>query len=152
MFYLLYCFFLRNFTPENKNKHDTSKRAAMRNTLNNRQLPPPNRVRNFLRNNHLQGISHTLLHLAFASCGRVFLYLLFLVTFFCCKDDEVHFVQISEFYAESCHLDEVTQDSIVRFSQKVEDFVARNPLAKEDPLYPRILHNIQTSSFVGASH
>jgi len=86
--------------------------------------------------------------LACASCGRVCLYLLFLVTLFSCKNDDVHFVEISEFYAESCHLNEATQDSIMRFSQKVADFVTRNPLAKEDPLYPRILHNIQTSSFV----
>ena len=56
-------------------------------------------------------------------------------------------MQISEYYAESCHLDQATQDSIVRFSQKVAAFVAAYPLATEDPLYPRILHNIQTSSF-----
>ena len=66
----------------------------------------------------------------------------------CKNEDEVHFVEISEYYSESCHLDQVTQDSIVRFSQKVANFVERNPLAKQDPLYPRILHNIQTSSFV----
>lgn len=120
----------------------------MRNMLNYKQLPPPiTEGCNCLENNVQQGPS-ALLHLAFASCGRVFLYLLFLATFICCKDDEVHFIEISEFYAESCHLDQVTQDSIMRFSQKVEDFVTRNPLAKEDPLYPRILHNIQTSSFV----
>ena len=39
------------------------------------------------------------------------------------------------------------QDSIESFARKVEAFVTRNPLAKEDPLYPRILHNIQVSSF-----
>ena len=65
----------------------------------------------------------------------------------CSNDDEVHFVEISEYYAESCHLDQATQDSIVRFSQKVDAFVAANPQAKEDPLYPRILHNIQVSGF-----
>lgn len=56
-------------------------------------------------------------------------------------------MEISEYYAESCHLDQATQDSIVRFSRKVDAFVTANPQAKEDPLYPRILHNIQTSSF-----
>lgn len=119
----------------------------LNNKLNMRYLPPPIRKSNILGNNKLQGTSPALLQLACTSCGRACLYLLFLVTLFSCKNDDVHFVEISEYYAESCHLNEATQDSIMRFSQKVSDFVTRNPLAKEDPLYPRILHNIQTSSF-----
>lgn len=75
------------------------------------------------------------------------MYLLFLVALSCCKNDDVHFVEISEYYAESRHLNVATQDSINRFARKVEAFVTRNPLAKEDPLYPRILHNIQVSGF-----
>ena len=63
----------------------------------------------------------------------------------CKNEDEVHFVEISEYYAESCHLDEATLDSISRFSQKVADFVAATPLAKQDPLYSRILTNIQNT-------
>ncbi|MBR5394414.1 MAG: hypothetical protein IK144_04930 [Bacteroidaceae bacterium] len=89
----------------------------------------------------------TLLHWAYALCGRFFCCLLFLIFLASCSNDEVHFVKISEYYAESCHLDQATQDSIVRFAQKVDAFVAANPLAKEDPLYARILHNIKTSSF-----
>lgn len=130
-----------------QNEQDTTP-TTMHNKLNMRQLPPPIKECNILGNNNLQGTSPALLHLACASCGRACLYLLFLVTLFSCKNDDEHFVEISEFYAESCHLSEVTQDSIMRFSQKVSDFVTRNPAAKEDPLYPRILHNIQTSSFV----
>jgi len=117
------------------------------NKLNNRQLPPPIKGIDVLGNNHLQASPLALLHLALSSCGRVCCYLLFFVALSSCKNDDVHFVEISEYYAESCHLDVATQDSINRFSQKVQAFVARNPLAKEDPLYPRILHNIEVSSY-----
>ena len=89
----------------------------------------------------------SLLHTAHVRISRAFLCLLFLVALASCSNDDVHFVEISEYYAESCHLDQATQDSIVRFSQKVDAFVTANPEAKEDPLYPRILHNIQTSTF-----
>lgn len=85
---------------------------------------------------------------SFKHCCRVFLCLFLLIfAFSSCKNEEIHFVEISEYFAESCHLDVVEQDSITRFAHKVAAFVALNPLAKEDPLYPRILHNIQTSSF-----
>ena len=75
------------------------------------------------------------------------IFLLLIFAFSSCKNEEIHFVEISEYFAESCHLDVAEQDSITRFAHKVAAFVALNPLAKEDPLYPRILHNIQTSSF-----
>ena len=81
-------------------------------------------------------------------CGGAFLCLFLLIfAFSSCKNEEIHFVEISEYYAESCHLDVVDQDSITSFARKVAAFVALHPLAKEDPLYPRILHNIKTSSF-----
>ena len=124
-----------------------------------RQLPPP--ISEHRNQHNINGASRlglsserafafivgTLLHRASALCGRAFLCLLFLISLASCSNDEVHFVKISEYYAESCHLDQATQDSIVRFAQKVDAFVAANPLAKEDPLYARILHNIKTSSF-----
>lgn len=162
----------RNFTPETNKPSGTDMLKKTLNALNNRQLPPPIRGCNILRNNHLQGTPRALLHLALSICGRVFLTfsracfcsakpkqvsycsrlsaalcLLLFATLFSCKNDDVHFVEISEYYAESCHLDVATQDSIESFARKVEDFVTRNPLAKEDPLYPRILHNIKFSSF-----
>ena len=72
--------------------------------------------------------------------------LLFCLLLVCCKqENEVHYVEISEYYAESCHLDQVTVDSIARFSLKVAGFVAAHPLAKNDPLYPRILTNIKNT-------
>ena len=127
--------------------------------LNIRQLPPPFWGTRNLRN--INGVSRpavspetilnfvmTLLHTVYTRIGRAFCCLTFLIFLASCSnDDEVHFVKISEYYAESCHLDQATQDSIVRFAQKVDAFIAANPQAKEDPLYPRILHNIQTSSF-----
>lgn len=114
-------------------------------------LPPPiTEIRNIrnIKSNYIKASIPALLHTACTRIGGAFVYLLFSVALFAsCSNDEVHFVEISEYYAESCHLDQVTQDSIVRFSQKVAAYVAGNPLAKEDPLYPRILHNIQASSF-----
>ena len=123
----------------------------MFNVLNIRQLPPPfwgtRNLRN-IKSYHTPASTPALLHTACTRIGRAFCCLTFLIFLASCSnDDEVHFVEISEYYAESCHLDQATQDSIVRFAQKVDAFVAANPQAKEDPLYPRILHNIQTSSF-----
>ena len=116
--------------------------------LNIRKLPPPiteSPILRNIKNNCIKASTPALLHTAYTRIGGAFLSLLFLIMV-SCSNDVVHFVEISEYYAESCHLDQVTQDSIVCFSQKVAAFVAANPLAKEDPLYPRILHNIQASS------
>ena len=85
-----------------------------------------------------------LLHTVYTRIGRAFWCLLFLIFLASCsQEDEVHFVEISEYYAESCHLEQVTLDSISSFSQKVAAFVKTHPEAKEDPLYPRILTNIR---------
>lgn len=119
--------------------------------LNINKLPPPfsaTRNQHNIIANHGPASTPALLHTAYVRIGRAFCCLLLLVFIASCsKEDEVHFVEISEYYAESCHLDQATQDSIVRFSQKVDAFVIAHPLAKEDPLYARILHNIQTSTF-----
>lgn len=113
-----------------------------------RQLPPPftgcDKIDSPISEVHRKALLHT----AYVRIGRAFLCLLLTtIVMASCSNNEVHFVEISEYYAESCHLDQATQDSIVRFSRKVDAFVTANPQAKEDPLYPRILHNIQTSSF-----
>lgn len=117
-------------------------------------LPPPNALieisgkSRFVRLLRVDSLFSPPAASCFYHCCRVFLCLFLLIfAFSSCKNEEIHFVEISEFYAESCHLDVVEQDSITRFARKVAAFVALHPLAKEDPLYPRILHNIQTSSF-----
>lgn len=54
------------------------------------------------------------------------------------------------YYAESKNLPSVTADSIAHFTQKVDNFVVQYPAAKEDPLYPDIIHNI--SQVMGGIH
>ena len=59
-----------------------------------------------------------------------------------CEKELFHYAEITEYHAESQQLDVATTDSIARFSSKVQGFVAQHPDAKDDPLYPEILNNI----------
>ena len=54
--------------------------------------------------------------------------------------------EMQAYYVESCNLGVAAIDSVQRFSQKVDAFVALHADAKDDPLYPRIQENIQTVS------
>lgn len=54
--------------------------------------------------------------------------------------------QMESFYMESVQLPTVSLDSIMKFSTKVDSYVADNPLAKEHRRYPQILQNIKTAS------
>ena len=54
--------------------------------------------------------------------------------------------EMQAYYVESCNLGVAAIDSVQRFSQKVDAFVAQHVDAKDDPLYPRIQENIQTVS------
>ena len=46
------------------------------------------------------------------------------------------------FYNESLTLKSVAPDSVQRFADKVNNYTAANPSAKEDPLYQEIMDNI----------
>ena len=75
-----------------------------------------------------------LLHQASASCGRVFLCLflaMFAFTFVACEKEISHdYPELQAYYTESCHLNVATRDSVLRFTNKVADFVEVNPEAK----------------------
>ena len=49
------------------------------------------------------------------------------------------------YYAESCNLGVATTDSVQRFTQKFDAFVAQHTDAADDPLYDRICDNIQSA-------
>ena len=66
--------------------------------------------------------------------------------FVSCEKELFHYAEISEYHAESQQLDVATTDSIARFSSKVHGFVAQHPDAKDDPLYPEILENINMAT------
>ncbi len=61
-----------------------------------------------------------------------------------CEKDIVS--NMEAYYTESMGLQSVTLDSVKTFSNKVEDYVARNPGEKENPLYPKIQSNIKSAS------
>ena len=73
------------------------------------------------------------------------LILLLALLFVSCEKELFHYAEITEYHAESQQLDVATTDSIARFSSKVQGFVAQHPDAKDDPLYPEILNNINNA-------
>ena len=54
--------------------------------------------------------------------------------------------EMGEFYTESCGLKAVGTDSVKCFAVKVDNFVVKNPEAKQHSLYPKIVENIKASS------
>ena len=74
------------------------------------------------------------------------LILLMVLLFVSCEKELLHYAEITEYHAESQQLDVATTDSIARFSSKVQGFVAKHPDAKDDPLYPEILENINMAT------
>ena len=66
--------------------------------------------------------------------------------FVSCEKELFHYAEITEYHAEFQQLDVATTDSIARFSSKVQGFVAQHPEAKDDPLYPEILENINMAT------
>ena len=122
---------------------------ATHNALNTRglkELPPPLCKHQSLANLSGNTTHSPLLHQASASCGRVFVCLLltlFLLTFTACEKEISHdYPELQAYYTESCHLNVATRDSVLRFTNKVADFVEVNPEAKYDPIYPEIVNNV----------
>lgn len=60
----------------------------------------------------------------------------------CSDDDVTRYAEMKEYHAESQHLVETDEDSVFRFSDKVDVFVAYHTDAAKDPLYPEIQANI----------
>ena len=68
---------------------------------------------------------------------------MFAFTFVACEKEISHdYPELQAYYTESCHLPEATRDSVLRFTNKVADFVDVNPEAKYDPIYPEIVNNV----------
>ena len=75
------------------------------------------------------------------------LFILFIIVSFLClacsKETSVsHYPEMQAYYAESCNLGVSATDSVQRFAQKVDSFVAQHTDAADDPLYARICNNI----------
>ena len=54
---------------------------------------------------------------------------------------------MEDFYTESIKLPTVTSDSVKKFSNKVDGYVAQFPQAKQHKRYPQIVQNIKAASF-----
>ena len=68
---------------------------------------------------------------------------MFAFAFVACEKDISHdYPELQAYYMESCHLNVATRDSVLRFTNKVADFVEVNPEAKYDPIYPEIVNNV----------
>ena len=94
-------------------------------------------------NTYRKAATPTLLHRAMALCGGVFLCLLFALGLSSCEKEVLRYQEMVQYHAESQTLPPVAVDSVGRFEQKVQGFVALNPAAAEDPLFPEILKNIR---------
>ena len=124
-------------------------RNTTHNALNIRGLEnyPPLFCKNLGTASHLNRPPKVaLLHQASASCGRVIVCVLlaiFAFTFVACEKEISHdYPELQAYYTESCHLNVATRDSVLRFTNKVADFVEVNPEAKYDPIYPEIVNNV----------
>ena len=84
----------------------------------------------------------------FKALRTSFLLFLFVITFLltACEKDLFRYPEIREYHAESQNLPGATTDSIRHFAVKVDNFVVQHPAAKEDPLYPEILSNINKAT------
>lgn len=69
--------------------------------------------------------------------------ILMLLAFTNCEKAALRYAEMRQYHQESTILGETSQDSISRFSRKVDAFVGLHPSAKDDPLYPEIEANIR---------
>ena len=67
------------------------------------------------------------------------------VLFSSCEKEVQRYDEMRLYHGESLTLHQVQADSVVRFSDKVNAFVAHYPAAAEDPLYPEIRANIRAA-------
>ena len=67
------------------------------------------------------------------------------VLFSSCQKEVQRYDEMRLYHGESLTLHQVQADSVVRFSDKVNAFVAHYPAAAEDPLYPEIRANIRAA-------
>ena len=58
----------------------------------------------------------------------------------------MRYEEMRQYHQESLTLQQVSTDSVTRFSSKVTTFVVAHPAAQEDPLYPEIQQNIHQAT------
>ena len=83
---------------------------------------------------------------------KILKYLLLLITFVACEKEITRYAEMQAYYQESVNLVQTSLDSISRFSNKVDGFVALHPRAKDDALYPEIEENIRKARIVISMH
>ncbi len=87
------------------------------------------------------------LNISVLRTSLISLFFSFIVSFLClaCSKETSRssYPEMQAYYVESCHLTEVAEDSVIRFSQKVNAFVLQHADAMDDPLYPKIRENIK---------
>ena len=59
-----------------------------------------------------------------------------------CEKPMEYYDELVDYYYESKTLDAVTRDSVVRFQQKLINFIKRHPEAQNDSLYTEIRHKV----------
>ena len=100
--------------------------------------------------------SFSLLHGAYALCGRAFCVLLFgimlLVGAGCSQESLQSTSEMELLHAESSALGSVSPDSIQRFATKVETYASQNPASQADPLWPEIIENIKSAARGASIH
>lgn len=75
-------------------------------------------------------------------------YLFLPIAFLGCEKEIPRYAEMQAYYQESVNLAQTSLDSISRFSNKVDGFVALHPRAKDDALYPEIEENIRKARIV----
>ena len=136
-----------------------NERNARYNSLTRGQILPPPFSYNLNNNTSRKANTRvttpsSLLHQAYASCGRVFcvcLLLLSTIVFVACGSDEQQedYASIEDpisllipYYLESKGLPETSADSIVRFVHKFGDYVKANPACRGDEYYQPTYDNM----------
>ena len=118
-------------------------------------LPPPfsyNLNNNNSRKANKAATPFTLLHLANASCGRVFcvcMLLCLLMPFALCSCDKQAtdaLTPMHQMYNESINLPQATLDSITTFTHKFGGYVGSHPESRQDQFFDPTLQNLRDAA------
>ena len=120
-------------------------------TVKGQKLPPPTSQYNTEANASVRTSSHALLHLACASCGRAFLFLLFSLPFFAasCSQDDADVAPLTpmhQMYNESANLTKVQMDSISNFCTKFSGYINQHPQSQQDEYFDPTIQNIRAAA------
>ena len=119
--------------------------------LGGQKIPPPATEYNAESIVSYGTLLHALLHQVYASCGRVFLFMLFALPFFAasCSQDNADITPLApmrQMYDESANLTKATVDSISGFCVKFSGYVNQHPQSKQDDYFEPIIQNVRTAA------